>query len=329
MWLSIALAAFGFSLASTVRGEIERATTDMDSLRAYYLASGAVERATLELLWSVNTPSRRAIPEGATTVDYAFETGVAHVEIFPEAGKLNVNLVRPDLLLRLLTVLGLNPERAEAVASNIVAWRTPGVGNMAIPMNLGAPTFETPHASFENVEELLNVQGVTPELYYGTYVPAGQGAPEGAPRLELRPGLVDCLSVFGGKDTLDVNTVHPAVLLALGASPEAVQSIVQRRRVAPFTPRDSGYLTYAGGMRLKPGGNTILTIRATAQARTPSGIVSNVKRTVGAMVKYMPKGYEPIHILRWYDASFPDPSAHPGPAPIPFNPPEAPPSGGN
>src|ERR1700756_1697032 len=89
MWLSAALAAFGFALASTVRGEIERASTDLDSLRAYYVASGAIERASLELLWSVATPGRRYIPKGSLSIDYGFETGVAHVEFLPEAGKLN------------------------------------------------------------------------------------------------------------------------------------------------------------------------------------------------------------------------------------------------
>src|SRR5580704_10839786 len=59
MWLSAALAAIGFSLAGTVRGETERMSTELDGLRSYYLAAGGIERATLELLWSVTAPNQR------------------------------------------------------------------------------------------------------------------------------------------------------------------------------------------------------------------------------------------------------------------------------
>ena len=60
------------------------------------------------------------------------------------------------------------------------------------------------------------MRGITPELFYGTYVPA-QGEPgPGEPRLMRRSGLVDCLSVFGSKSQVDANTADPAVLAAIG-----------------------------------------------------------------------------------------------------------------
>lgn len=305
MWLSAALAAFGFALASTVRGEIERASTDLDSLRAYYVASGAIERASLELLWSVMTPTKRFIPQGALTIDYAFETGVAHVEFLPEAGKLNVNTITAEQLVRLLLALGVDPIRSQTVAASIIAWRIPGVVTLAVPMNLALPTFETPHASFQGIEEMLNVQGVTPELFYGTYVPAPPDAPAGAPRLEARPGLIDCLSVFGGKDYLDINTVEPALLLALGTPPEEIAAIVAARNQAPILLSSLGAFPPPSGFRFQHQGNSIITIRATAEARLPNGGISDVKRTVAAMLKYMPEGYDsPIHLLRWYDTAF-------------------------
>jgi general secretion pathway protein K len=319
MWLSAALAAFGFALASTVRGEIERASTDLDSLRAYYVASGAIERASLELLWSVMTPTRRLVPQGSLFIDYAFETGVAHVEFLPEAGKLNVNAIPPERLVRLLLALGVDPIRSESIAANLVAWRTPGVSTLAVPMNLGVPTFETPHASFQGIEEILNVQGVTPELFYGTYAPAPPDAPAGAPRLQARPGLVDCLSVFGGKDYLDINTVEPALLLALGTPPEEIAAIVEARRQAPIPGAALGAFPPPSGFRFQAEGNSIVTIRATAQARLPNGGISDVKRTVAAMVKYMPPGYDsPIHALRWYDTAFSGGPWKLSPTPIPF-----------
>jgi general secretion pathway protein K len=319
MWLSAALAAFGFSLASTVRGEIERASTDLDSLRAYYVASGAIERASLELLWSVTTPSQRLIPRASISIDYAFETGVAHVEFLPEAGKLNANLITGEELTRLLLALGVDPQRASVITSATLAWRHPGVLNVTVPMNLAAPTFETPHASFQAIEEMLNLEGVTPEIFYGTYVPAAADPAPGAPRLEARPGLVDCLSVFGAKDTVDINTAQPAVLAALGVPPETIAGILNRRRLQPFSPQGLAGLGGVGAARFKAEGNSIVTIRATAQARLPGGGFSDVKRTVAAMVKYMPNGYDsPIHVLRWYDTSYSDERWALAPTPVPF-----------
>ncbi len=96
--------------------------------------------------------------------------------------------------------------------------------------------------------------------------------------------------------------------------------IVQRRRIKPFTPGEIGSVLGAAGIRtdrLRVEGNSIVTIRATARLRLPNGQLSDLKRTVAAMVKFMPPGYDsPIHILRWYDTAFagdafPDPALPP------------------
>lgn len=322
MWLSAALAAFGFALATTVRGEIERASTDVDGMRAYFLASGAIERASLELLWSVNNPSRRLLPQSGIWVDYAFETGMAHVEFLPEAGKLDPNHIPGEQLMRLLQALGVPPQQAAMVTQGVLAWRKPGIISLANPVNLATPTFETPHASFQGIEEMLNVPGVTPELFYGTYVPAPEGSPAGTPRLQARPGLVDCLSIFGTQDALDINTAEPAVLAAVGVPEAIIEAVVAQRRVAPFTTSNMPSIPTAGGMRFITEGNSIVTVRATARVRLPNGGYSDVKRTVAAMVKYMPQGYDsPIHILRWWDTAFATSANTPnGPPPLPFPP---------
>ncbi len=310
LWLSAALAAIAFSLSSTVRGETERASTSIDGLRSYYLASGGIERASLELLWSINVPpEKRPIPPNAVAIDYQFATGAVHVEFLPESGKLNVNAATPELLYRLNVALGMEPERARLVALAIVDWHQQASANPLIPRNFdAASTFRVPHASIQEIEELLQVRGVTPDFFYGTYVPAPEGSREGTPRLLARPGLVDCLSVFGAKDRVDVNTAQPAVLAAIGLPPNIISSILERRRLAPFTEaalNDFLQMVNAPGALLRVAGNSIVTMRATARLRTSSGQLSDLRRTVAAQVKYMPQGYDsPIHILRWYDSTW-------------------------
>src|ERR1044072_6173510 len=101
LWCAAVLAAIGFSLASTVRGEAERASTAVDSVRAYYLAAGAIQRSILYVLWCCNPASA-----------FSFPTGEAVVEVIPEAAKFNINTASPQDLFRLLENLGVESERA-------------------------------------------------------------------------------------------------------------------------------------------------------------------------------------------------------------------------
>jgi general secretion pathway protein K len=311
LWLSAALAAIAFSLSSTVRGETERTSTAVDGLRSYYLAAGAIERASLELLWSVNTPDKRRIPRGATGMDYNFPSGVAHVEIVPEAAKLDVNKVLPEELYRLVVALGIEPQRAQEITLGIVDWRTPlaqGAGVVDQYYLSLTPSFRGRHASIEEIEELLLVKGVTPDIFYGTYIPVPDAELGGGPRLAPRIGLADCLSVFGSIQQVDANTAAPAVLAAIGVPPFAIGALVEHRRIAPFTQQqliDFLQSMGASASRLRVEGHSIVTMRATARLRLANGQLSDLRRTVGAQVKYMPVGYDsPIHILRWYDTAW-------------------------
>ncbi len=308
LWISAALAAVAFSLANTVRGETDRTSTEIDEVRGYYLASGAVDRAAVELLWSVTFGGERKIKQGAAWVDYTFPAGVAHVELIPETAKLDVNFVPPDRLMRLVTALGVEPGQASEITRAIVARRTPGGGGGEAFSLAPGSSFPVAGASFQEVEELLSVRGITPELFYGTYVPA-QGDPgRGEPRLIRRSGLVECLSVFGSKGPVDANTADPAALAALGVTPDVIQLLLRLRRAAPLTQERLNQLAPMLGPAaqfLRLEGNSIITMRATARVRLANGQLSDMKRTVAAQVKYMPSGYTPpIHILRWYDTTW-------------------------
>jgi general secretion pathway protein K len=304
LWISAALAAVAFSLANTVRGETDRTSTELDEIRSYYLAAGAVDRAAIEVLWSANFPNPM-IPKGAAWVDYTFPTGSAHVELIPETAKLDVNNARPEQLGRLMGALGIDPNAAQQIVSGIIARRPGGGGAPGMP---SVPSFPAPAASFQEIEELLQVRGVTPEIFYGTYVPAQSAPGSGEPALVRRSGLVDCLSVYGSRDRVDVNTADPAVLAAIGLSPDAIQLILRERRAAAFTEaRLNGLMPSLGpgANLLRREGNAMVTIRATARVRLPNGQLSDLKRTVAVQVRYMPQGFDsPIHTLRWYDTTW-------------------------
>jgi general secretion pathway protein K len=312
LWISAALAAVAFSLANTVRGETDRTSTQLDDIRGYYLATGSIDRAAVELLWSVTLQQdekERKIKQGSAWIDYTFPTGVAHVELIPETSKLDVNNISPEQLMRLLVALNVDPGPAVEITRAIIARRggAPAAGNPPISQGVG-PSFPVPGASLQEIEELLSVRGITPELFYGTYVPAPGEPGPGEPRLIRRSGLADCLSVFGSKTQVDANTADPAVLAAIGITPDGIQMLLRQRRLGPFTLERIGQLIPMlgpGAQMLRLEGNSILTIRATARVRLANGQLSDMKRTVAAQVKYMPSSYStPIHILRWYDAAW-------------------------
>jgi general secretion pathway protein K len=312
LWLSAALAAIAMSVAYTVRGETARVTTNEEDVRAYYLAEGAIQRAILYVEWSQSgrTPDgeTKYFVTGQPQMTLRFPSGDAVVDVIPETSKISLNLAKPDLLAALLQAVGADPDRAALVASAIVDWRTPHsltepTGFDQVYLSL-QPSFHAAHASFQDVEELLYLQGMTPDLFYGTWV--RQNDDQGS-RLVEHPALRDCVSVFGSLNRFDVNTVQPAVLAAIGAAPEQIQSLVERRRAAPILqPQEFADLAQSDPSfmsHLTIAQHTLYTFRATARMRRPDGSLSDMKRVVSAMVKFLPVGSsdKPFHVLRWYD----------------------------
>jgi general secretion pathway protein K len=308
LWLSAVLAAIAFSLASTVHGEAERASTGVESTRAYYLATGAIQRAILYTIWGpqqLGPDGKPKLAANAPFLNLSFPTGETVVEIVPEASKFNINTTPLEDLFRLLVNLGVNPDRARVISMAIADWRSPSPQGSPFDQHYLSltPSFTARHASFQEIEELLLVQGMTPDIYYGSYdtIPQNQGPA----RLVPRAGLSDCVSVFGATSGFDVNTAAPPVLATLGLPPDLIAQLVERRRVNPIRQEELGRIIQLAGplaTRLKIGGNTIFTYRATARPRLPNGQLSDLKRSVAAMVKIMPAGYDaPYHILRWYE----------------------------
>jgi general secretion pathway protein K len=306
LWLTAALTAIAFTLANTVRGEVERSSTDADGLKAYYLAAGAIDRT---LVYMESGPAFRG-PDGKPLFQedvtrvllLNYPHGVARVEYIPENSKLNVNMAPPRELSNLLLALGADPNRAQAIVSGILDWRagTPGGSFSQFDQYYLSltPSFRARHASLEEIEELLLVRGMTPDLFYGGYTRDAQG------RFIPHDGLRDCLSVYGSTGPLDVNTVTPEVMVAVGVAPDTAAAIVALRKIAPI--QNVGQLapfSNGGGMgRLGMIGGPIATLRATAQLRLPNGQLSDVRRTASALIKTLGQEWDPpFHIMRWYD----------------------------
>ena len=197
--MSAALAAIAFSVSSTVRSETERVSTDSDGLRTYYLASGSVERGIQWMLWGPDYRNPDGTPRfwapNLPRMTMHYPSGDAVVEMIPETAKLNINYRRSGRAVP----RGRGRQRRSRPRPRhrqrhyrLALARWPQLQGFTLGLS---PTFQPRHASFEEIEELLLVRGMTPELYYGNFIADAEG------RLFARGGLRDCLSVWGSRGT--------------------------------------------------------------------------------------------------------------------------------
>ena len=318
LWVSAALAAIAFSVSISIRAETDRASSAADGLRATYLATGSVERAIQWLLWGTGTDrffDYRHYAE-KPRLFFSYPSGDVVVEMMPEAAKLNVNNASGDDLVRLLTAITSDPQRAQGLVGAILGGAPGGAPVLDAAAPPQGPTFQARPASFQEIEDLLLVRGMTPELFYGNYVADAGGV------LSPRGGLRDSLSVWGSTGPFDANAVSPALLEALGASPGAIAQFTQRRSRQPF--RELGEVAALGIPvdRLSLNAEHLIwNIRATARLRRPDGTPSEVVRSASAIAKLIlpPRNrrFAPIQlrVLRFYQDAWSDFAVEPpGPA---------------
>ncbi len=305
LWLTAALSAIAFTVATTVRAETERTSTAADALKAYYLATGAIERTLLYIQWGPGFRNPDGSPKyfenPMPVMRFESSTGSAVAELIPESSKLNVNTAPPSELTGLLAALGVPADQALTITQGILDWRSQSPGNSFTQfdqfyMSL-TPSFRARHASFQEIEELLVVRGVTPDLFYGRYTGDGQGA------LLRHAGLRDCLSVYGSIGPIDVNTAEPAVMQAIGMNAANAAGIAALRSTGPIRDLDKlAPFRGTGSDRLAIVPSQYMTIRSTARLRLGDGRYSDLRRTVSALVCFLPPEYNPpFHIMRWYD----------------------------
>ncbi len=313
LWLTAALSAIAFSIADTVRAEAERGIANQESTRAYYLARGAVERGLFLLRNNDDNSGGNPAERFAARRRLYFqeELGDTLIEFISERGKLPLRSLNPQLLNTLLLTLGESPDSASAIVQQAFSAAPAHLAGIA-QNSQGLSAFRPSFASMENVEELLLVPGITTELLYGRY----SRMPDGS--LINLGGLADFLSPhLQANFPLDPYSVHPSLLVALGMDPTAARNFAEIRR-STMNPAillaqmaKLGSTTKVG---MFPDLGDVFQIRATARMRLPNGTLSQTRRTVSLLVKFVNPDprymwIDPWTHLRWYDQTFSDVAA--------------------
>jgi len=307
LWLSAALSAIAFSVALRVRTELERTDAAQQGLRTYYLATGALYRAMNYMKYGPGPLDAAGWPRWwdsrVTRLFLRFPEGEAIVEIIPESSKLNVNFAPREEIFRLLLVLGVEAGRAQLITQTILHWRGSEISGLDTLYLSSTPSFRAPRTSLGQIEELMSVAGITPDLFYGGYTRTPDGA------VVRRPGLRDCLSVYSSGRGLDIRTVHPALMIALGVPAPAADAIVRLRQQQPILDFQAvAPLLGPAAARFRIGGDNIFTLRASARLRLPDGRLSDARRTAAMTLQLRstiaPDGFR---ILSWEDSVPPSP----------------------
>jgi hypothetical protein len=197
------------------------------------------------------------------------------------------------------------------VAQAIIDWREPSPMGLFSPFDAiylrRTPSFRAPHASVQQIDELMNVAGMTSELFYGgwTRTPEGQLIP--------RAGLRDCLTVFTAEDAsgFDINVTAVPAMIALGVPPAGAMAVDQFRRRSPINGeqlRSLGGLLGPAAGRFRLGGDNIYTLRATARPYRPDGKLSDLRRSVAMTLQLYYQGSAgATRVLAWQENAVPRP----------------------
>jgi general secretion pathway protein K len=292
--LSVVVTEFAFSM----RLEASMVRAYRDTVLGRNLAEAGIQQAIREILTDANIHGLDesgqvlffAVPAGATVAKplptlsrtrVALGAGEFSYRIADEESRLNLNAGARDRMDRLLSALDVDKIERDTIVDSIEDWRdtndtvrTNGAESEDYYLKLPIP-YRARNGNFQDPSELLQVKGVTPELYRGR---------------EGHPGLADLVTARG-RGTVNINTAPPPVLSALGLSDAEISDIVQSRTNAPYASVPGRF----AGRRVTVGSSTFRIEAEGVVAGEPKArIVAIVQKTPGAA------GSSPgVTILSW------------------------------
>jgi len=167
LWAIALMAVLLGSFALIAHTEQLESRHVFDAVTARYDAQAGLERAVFELR---NTdPGQRWIADGRP-YEFVFDKAKISVEVNDESGKIDLNVADQTMLTSLFISVGVELERAAALADAIADWRDPE----DLPLANGAEVAEYKQAGlaygprnapFQTTSEVQQVLGMDYELY--------------------------------------------------------------------------------------------------------------------------------------------------------------------
>jgi len=234
--LAVVVTEFAFS----ARLEASMVRAYRDGVQARHLAEAGVQQAIREILSQSQVAALdedgqlvfyRALPGQTTPARLptlprsrvALGPGQFSYRISDEAARISVNGTGPDRLDRLLAALEVEQPQRDIIKDSLQDWRDVNelhrVHGAESDFYLRLPgPYRSRNGNLQDTSELLQIRGVTRELYVG---------------VDGRPGLGDLVTALG-VTAVNLNTAGPLVLKALGLSEAEIADVVRARVRAPY-----------------------------------------------------------------------------------------------
>ena len=223
LWTILILTTFAIILGYGVRARVTLAVRLEQRDRARYLNQANIRMAIMKI--KKQGADSFVVLRGAPW-SYIYEQSEVELEsnagfienqyaIFDEAGKININNARSDVLERFFKLMfNLEEIEAQELAACIIDWRDKD-SMYLLPVGSAEDSdyrnlrfsYEAKDEDFDCLAELLLVQGVTAEIFQN---------------------LKDYLTIYGD-GRVNINTASQPVLLALGLSEYLVDNIIAFR----------------------------------------------------------------------------------------------------
>jgi general secretion pathway protein K len=234
------LAVVVTEMAFSARLEASMVRAYRDGVLARHLAEAAVQQALRE----ISTPAQvAALDEAGQVIFYRSLPGQTTPTALPtlprtrvplgagefsyrladESARLGLNTAGVDRLTRLLDGLGVEAGQRAVIVDSLQDWRDADelhrLHGAESDFYLALPLpYRARNAPLQDAAELLQVRGVTPELYRGA---------------RDRPGLGDLVTA-APVSAVNLNTAAPLVLRALDLSEAEIADVLQTRVRAPY-----------------------------------------------------------------------------------------------
>ena len=309
LWLAVALSMMALATSYLVRTETEAVRNQIESQQGYYLARGGIEAAVYSMTRPPvpQTPAGGEIRQEAEFVpgqrwlQYEFAGGQCIVEVVPENAKLNVNQAEADQLAALFSTMGLPAVPSAELAAAIVDWRSPrasDVGNLFDAFYANLPqSYLARHAPLEQLEELLPVRGMTPDLFFGGVEQTPQGP------WRRRPPLPDLLTTEKTTGGVNPNYASYEVLRALPGWDDALAAaVIAARATAPLESMEK-LQAAVPAISFSASLSPLTFAEGSVYTLTATGFLpdSPVRRSVRALVRIAPTLPLSHQVLAWWD----------------------------
>jgi len=255
--LTVVVTEFAFSM----RLEASMVRAYRDSILGRNLAEAGIQQGIREVLSDSNVQGLDedgqvvfySLPPGTTAgtdlkqlprlnrTNVPLGAGVFTYRITDEEARLNVNGGAADRMQRLLQAIGVDKIERDTIVDSIEDWRDANDTSRSNGaesddyLKLPVP-YRARNANLQDTAELLQIKGITPEIYYGR---------------EDKPGLGEVVSARS-RNTVNINTASAPVLSAMGFSDAEIGDVLSARKSAPYPSAPSQF----GGRRITVGSTT-------------------------------------------------------------------------